>query len=293
MKGVYYLNATKSYRARKIFNGTPISIYDGKSLEDAEKAMVHFMTKYWDPIVSSNLSPEEKKIKLKEGALELKKARNDPSGSVVNGWKIIEQAEHATHSSGSHLKKWKAQCIHCGRVVTRPMGNLKRTECRCQHNYHLPRKTEDLSGKKIGMLTVLRRVYPDSEYHFRGALYECQCDCGNKCLMTTASLKQQSKKYPRNCGCIMKLPKEERKKFSCESEELPLKKRNIQKVKPGDVYHTYEVLEIVGQRTYPSGQKQTECKVRCNVCGVERVMSTTRAKKEICKHGGTRNRKQS
>ena len=70
---------------------------------------------------------------------------------------------------------------------------------------HKTRIKDDLSGKKIGMLTVIKRVddfYRDRkdgrrEYYAR---WLCDCDCGNKSIIVEhQSLKNGS---TRSCGCL-------------------------------------------------------------------------------------------
>ena len=57
----------------------------------------------------------------------------------------------------------------------------------------------DLTGKKFGRLTVLRRaedhIYPSGKHRPR---WECQCDCGNVIFTTGNNLKSGDTK---SCGC--------------------------------------------------------------------------------------------
>lgn len=54
----------------------------------------------------------------------------------------------------------------------------------------------DLSGKKIGALTIFKRAgsAPSGE-----ALWECQCDCGIACIKTSSSIKEN---HEPSCGCL-------------------------------------------------------------------------------------------
>ena len=57
----------------------------------------------------------------------------------------------------------------------------------------------DITGKKFGMLTVLRRVEEKVKGH---TVWECLCDCGNKTVVTTYRLTSGNTK---SCGCLHRL----------------------------------------------------------------------------------------
>lgn len=71
------------------------------------------------------------------------------------------------------------------------------------------RTAPDLEGKKIGMLTVGKRVYIDG---VKKICYECVCDCGNTCIRRSDNLLKETK-HPHSCGC------------SITSVKIPSKKR--------------------------------------------------------------------
>ena len=54
----------------------------------------------------------------------------------------------------------------------------------------------DISGQRFGKLIAIRRV-GTAEYN--GALWECQCDCGNKHIAELSNLKTGKVK---SCGCL-------------------------------------------------------------------------------------------
>jgi hypothetical protein len=54
----------------------------------------------------------------------------------------------------------------------------------------------DLSGMKVGYLTVIGRSSQRSKYGHR--LYDCVCACGNSCIVTASKL---SHKTQISCGC--------------------------------------------------------------------------------------------
>ena len=59
-------------------------------------------------------------------------------------------------------------------------------------------KPLDLSGRKFGMLTAIRRL-PERENGY--CLWECACDCGGKAKVSTKKLLRGT---VNNCGCIPK-----------------------------------------------------------------------------------------
>lgn len=59
------------------------------------------------------------------------------------------------------------------------------------------RKLSDLTGKKFGRLTVVKRV----ENKGHETMWLCRCDCGNQKNITAGNLKSHKTK---SCGCIRK-----------------------------------------------------------------------------------------
>ena len=58
------------------------------------------------------------------------------------------------------------------------------------------RKTEDLTGKTFGKLTVLHQT---DLRKYGNILWECLCECGNTALATTSNLLAGR---VRSCGCL-------------------------------------------------------------------------------------------
>lgn len=77
----------------------------------------------------------------------------------------------------------------------------------------------DLSGQKFGRLTVLSRAGIQKTH----ALWECQCECGNKSIATTSNLKKGS---TTSCGCY---DKERRIKHGNAKAELYVREYQIWK----------------------------------------------------------------
>lgn len=87
---------------------------------------------------------------------------------------------------------WNCRC-DCGETIRIRSDKLKSrpdVSCGCKSK----RKTRDLTGRRFGRLTVLRKAYSN-----RGTVWECRCDCGNTALKPAKHLLDGTAK---SCGCI-------------------------------------------------------------------------------------------
>jgi len=89
---------------------------------------------------------------------------------------------------------WQCRC-DCGKIVGKPGKHLKdgtAKSCGCLQ----AEINEDLTGKRFGKLTVLRKT----ELRTAGGTYywQCQCDCGNISMVRTCDLKDGG---TSSCGC--------------------------------------------------------------------------------------------
>ena len=92
--------------------------------------------------------------------------------------------------------KLKVRC-ECGRelLMTSNAYKLKGRKLLC--GLCQPDGTEDLTGRKFGMLTVLERTVNS----FSGySQWICKCDCGNVVTRLTSTLMLEE--YNHNCGCL-------------------------------------------------------------------------------------------
>lgn len=58
----------------------------------------------------------------------------------------------------------------------------------------------DLTGRRFGRLTVIQQT--DQRGPDGGIIYECLCDCGNKCLVWGNKLTRKGHSAKRSCGCL-------------------------------------------------------------------------------------------
>ncbi|MGL6219188.1 MAG: hypothetical protein ACRC36_14215 [Lacrimispora sphenoides] len=87
---------------------------------------------------------------------------------------------------------WKCQC-ECGNICYVAVHCLQSggtKSCGCS-------RIDDLSGKKIGMLKVIKMVRKDG----KDTYWECMCDCGKKTVVTAGNLKSG---HTKSCGCLHK-----------------------------------------------------------------------------------------
>ena len=96
----------------------------------------------------------------------------------------------------SNNTRWVCLC-ECGNYINTAasrliMGTTKSCGCQ-QHNRN------DLINQRFGKLLVIRQM-PERDNKHR-ILWECQCDCGNKCYVPTNYLINHKVK---SCGCLQK-----------------------------------------------------------------------------------------
>lgn len=112
---------------------------------------------------------------------------------------VLEQAE----SAPSGKRRWKCRC-DCGKQTVVLGYNLTRgttVSCGCKR-YH------DLTGQKIGRLTVVKR---SEQFGSRGKrktrLWECRCDCGAITYKATDTLTNPDISMCQDCAAQYALTK--------------------------------------------------------------------------------------
>lgn len=111
----------------------------------------------------------------------------------------------------------------------------------------------DLTGERIGMLTVIRRVSPPPTAADKNRPYwECRCDCGNIVLKPSSYLRSDNATH--DCGCVRALE---------ERDELPQVDLTGRR---------YGMLEVIGRADPPKvmTRKDNYWRCRCD-CGKERT----------------------
>ena len=105
--------------------------------------------------------------------------------------------------NGRHRSRWHCKC-DCGNEIDVAGSDLtsgNTSSCGC-YKRDITSEThfEDLTGKKIGLLTVVKRVsdYVSPESGRPRPQFLCKCDCGNEKIITKDSLMNGT----ISCGCI-------------------------------------------------------------------------------------------
>ena len=127
--------------------------------------------------------------------------KKDLTGMKFGRWTVLEQADDTVLSSGKHIARWLCRC-ECGTEKVINGLTLKSGEtssCGCSRHHAQVEVKQDLTGKKFGRLTVVRRdedgVKPDGTHVAR---WICQCDCGTIRSFRQSALVNQG---TQSCGC--------------------------------------------------------------------------------------------
>lgn len=98
---------------------------------------------------------------------------------------------------------WKCQCdcgntkgveagyLNSGRIVDCGCGSLKR--------HQSEERMVDITGKRFGSLTALKRAESKRMYGATKTRWLCRCDCGSEIIAITGALTSGQKK---SCGCM-------------------------------------------------------------------------------------------
>ena len=90
---------------------------------------------------------------------------------------------------------WNCKC-DCGNQVIVQTGHLHSgAQKSCGKCYKLPVNFKDETGNRYGKLLVISRA----ESKNNEAYWNCQCDCGNTCIVSGAKLRSGN---TSSCGCI-------------------------------------------------------------------------------------------
>ena len=88
--------------------------------------------------------------------------------------------------------KWVCQCI-CGNITSVNLTRLKNGRIKSCGCLQFQSRSEDISGKRFGRLTVLRKDKCNNQK------YLCQCDCGN---VTSVYKDNLIRGLTQSCGCL-------------------------------------------------------------------------------------------
>jgi len=124
---------------------------------------------------------------------------NDLSGKRFGKLVVLEQTERPKGVKNRETY-WLCQC-DCGNKKAIRRGGLISEEvksCGC-HKENTVYKIKDLTEKKFGRLTVMKRVVYTEGIRKGTTYWLCQCDCGKRIVVRGKSLKNGTTK---SCGCF-------------------------------------------------------------------------------------------
>ena len=121
----------------------------------------------------------------------------DLTGQVFGRLIVVERAEDRVSKAGNHKTMWLCKCS-CGNETIVSSDGLKSggtQSCGCLAKELTSQKcSKDITGQKFGKLTAIKRVSKIGE----PVKWECQCDCGNTCVVSENNLGRSTK----SCGCL-------------------------------------------------------------------------------------------
>lgn len=124
---------------------------------------------------------------------------NDLVGQKFERLTVLEATDLRKH----HSTVWKCKC-DCGNICYATSEGLRTGDnksCGClkkEKEQELANKSKlDLVGKRFGLLTVIKSAPYRSKQ--KTQVWECKCDCGNICYVTSNHLTQNNTK---SCGCL-------------------------------------------------------------------------------------------
>lgn len=121
----------------------------------------------------------------------------DLMGQTFGRLTVIQQTDQRQGSSII----WQCKC-ECGNICYKSSKDLRSGHCKscgCLQRESRATPHKNLIGQRFGFLTVIALT---EKSNYEGRLWECQCDCGNKKLVSTYSLTANR---VRSCGCINSL----------------------------------------------------------------------------------------
>ena len=128
---------------------------------------------------------------------------NDMTDIIGNRYGRLLVLEKTTRRDCNKSIIWECQC-DCGKityVTTRNLRSGKTRSCGCIQREKVKQNNEssilDLTNQKIGKLLVTKKTQNRHNGH---VVWECLCDCGNVCFVSSQYLRNED---TTSCGCIV------------------------------------------------------------------------------------------
>lgn len=133
---------------------------------------------------------------------------------------------------------WKCQC-DCGNIFYRLTSSVKKGKsCGCD-------RYEDLTGKKFGKLTVIKKVGVSKEQQSK---WLCKCDCGNEVVVSRTNLSINKTKTV-SCGCWRKslITKHNKYKTNIYNVYVSMKQRCYNSNNPAYKYYGARGINVCNE----------------------------------------------
>ena len=113
-----------------------------------------------------------------------------------------DDKEYEYNSKGKTRTAWRWLCqCECGNQVSVIENNLTHNHVRsCPSCCTADNKLKDMTGKKFGMLTVIKRAPDKIVCGVKVAHWYCKCDCGNSELVSVSGHNLRNG-HTKSCGC--------------------------------------------------------------------------------------------
>lgn len=172
----------------------------------------------------------------------MKRPKNfiDLTGNQYENFFVLQQGDGRRTKGGQYIATWVCKCV-CGKVFEVDGAKIRNGlvySCGCMRYKNRDRFYEDLTGKKFGRLTVVRRLKPE-EVTTNQYNWLCKCECGNEIHASANKLKTG---HTRSCGCL-------KSEFSIGDATRTHGKRNTK---------LYGVYAGIKQRCYDSNREGYE-----------------------------------
>lgn len=125
---------------------------------------------------------------------------DDNVGRIFGCYEILSIGRSSILPSGQRKKNYVCKCTKCGNVrLVNAYKVIHNNYQHCDKCIVVHDVLDNLVGRTFGMLTVLRRVNNHIQPSgITKVMYECRCDCGNTCMVSSSHLKSG---HTQSCGC--------------------------------------------------------------------------------------------
>lgn len=177
----------------------------------------------------------------------------DKAGQIIGNYKVLrlDDEKNKNHYSGKHYN-WLCECVKCKSIISIPSNMISLRTCK---NCKIQEQLEKLQAIDTGRLKVIGYAYSKNKKRY----WECLCSCGNKIILDTNSLMSGN---TRSCGCLQK------------EHSREIGKRLLTVDMLNKVFGDWAVIE---QAERPPDKKREGAywKLRCNLCGEEKILAGT------------------